>query len=188
MILDLGGLNHTFRTYNFKMLSIKLIVSHVQFEVKFVTIDLKDAFCFRNSEAVTFQFCYFESEKSHAPRATCASTLEQARVQQASTGPWHMLSSQVSNDGCLSHRLECGSRWLTSPWAFGGTLISEGRFSSSGTLPSTAEGLACVCPYRQHYGNLLHQSPGWAALGRRKVPFSESILHSGDINVGADIQ
>lgn len=47
-------------------------------------------------------------------------------------------------------------------------------------LPSTAEGLACVGPYRQHYGCcILHQSPGWAALDGRKVSLSESILHSG---------
>lgn len=31
----------------------------------------------------------------------------------------------------------------------------------SETLPLTAEVLSCVGPHRQHYGSLLHQSPGW---------------------------
>lgn len=42
-ILDLCGLNCYIRTYKFKMLTIKMIVSQTQSEDWFVTIDLKDA-------------------------------------------------------------------------------------------------------------------------------------------------
>ncbi len=43
-ILDLRGLNRYLRIYKFKMLTIKMIVSHIQSEDWFVTIDLKDAY------------------------------------------------------------------------------------------------------------------------------------------------
>ncbi|KAI2655571.1 Transposon Ty3-I Gag-Pol polyprotein [Labeo rohita] len=43
-ILDLRGLNRYLRTYKFKMLTIKMIVSQIQSRDWFVTIDLKDAY------------------------------------------------------------------------------------------------------------------------------------------------
>ncbi len=43
-ILDLRGLNHCLRTYKFKMLTFKTIVSQIQLGDRFVTIDLKDAY------------------------------------------------------------------------------------------------------------------------------------------------
>lgn len=47
--------------------------------------------------------------------ATCSSTLEQARVPQQDPDTRGMLSSQVSNDGRLSHRLgNCSGQWHRS--------------------------------------------------------------------------
>ncbi|XP_060741844.1 uncharacterized protein LOC132856323 [Tachysurus vachellii] len=43
-ILDLRALNCTLRTYKFKMLTLKVIVSQIRSEDWFVTIDLKDAY------------------------------------------------------------------------------------------------------------------------------------------------
>ncbi len=146
-------------------------------------------------------------DQGHAALPTCLRHVETTLVLVSGPGVGSSMSPCNASDGRIPHRLGSGHEWPPCPRSVersSSRLAHQqardaGHVSGSEILSPRPKRSPCVSSHRQHSGGLLYQPPRRSevaspvqvgapdpCVGPGQTPLTQSSLHTGHLNVGAD--